>query len=52
MLYILLGYMFLFIHRPFEIWPALGEYHVERVYILAAALVWLICAGGSSASSP
>jgi len=45
MLYILLGYMFLFIHRPFEIWPVLGEYHVERVYILAAALVWLAVPG-------
>ena len=45
MLYILIGYMFLFIHRPFEIWPALGEMHVERVYILAAAAVWLFCSG-------
>src|SRR5262245_14928414 len=45
MLYILIGYMFLFIHRPFEIWPALGEMHVERVYILAAAAVWLFCPG-------
>src|SRR5205085_6669820 len=41
MLYILLGYMFLFIHRPFEVWPALGEYHVERIYILLASLLWL-----------
>jgi hypothetical protein len=45
MLYILIGYMFLFIHRPFEIWPALGEMHVERVYILAAAAIWLFCPG-------
>src|SRR5260370_11452601 len=37
--------MFLFIQRPFEIWPALGEYHVERVYILAASLVWLVLPG-------
>ena len=42
MLYILIGYMFLFIHRPFEVWPWLGEYRVERLYILAAGLVWLI----------
>jgi hypothetical protein len=45
MLYILIGYMLLFIHRPFEIWPALGEMHVERIYILAAAAFWLIAPG-------
>jgi hypothetical protein len=45
MLYILIGYMLLFIHRPFEIWPALGEMHVERVYILGAAAFWLIAPG-------
>lgn len=45
MLYILLGYMFLFIHRPFEIWPVLGDYHVERVYILTASLIWLVVPG-------
>jgi hypothetical protein len=42
MLYILLGYMFLFIHRPFEIWPALGDLHIERVYAMLAIVVWLI----------
>src|SRR5436190_843651 len=31
-LWILIGYMFLFIHRPFEVWPSLGEMHLERVY--------------------
>lgn len=45
MLYILIGYMFLFIHRPFEIWPWLGEYHVERVYIILAAAYWLLYPG-------
>ena len=25
MLYLLLGYVYLCIHRPFEIWPALGD---------------------------
>src|SRR5262245_58331740 len=38
MLYILIGYMFLFIHRPFEVWPSLGEIHLERLYMLAALL--------------
>jgi O-antigen ligase/polysaccharide polymerase Wzy-like membrane protein len=45
MLYILLGYMFLFIHRPFEIWPALGDYHIERVYIAVAGMIWLLAPG-------
>src|SRR5262249_40700035 len=45
MLYILIGYMLLFIHRPFEIWPALGDMHVERISVLAAASFWLISPG-------
>jgi O-antigen ligase len=42
MLWLLIGYMFLFIHRPFEVWEVLGTLHVERVYMvltLAAALL-------------
>ena len=27
MVWLLLGYMFLFIHRPFEVWPVLGTFH-------------------------
>ena len=38
MLWILIGYMFLFIHRPFEIWPALGTLHIERLYMLGTLL--------------
>jgi O-antigen ligase len=38
MLWLLLGYMFLFIHRPFEIWPVLGEYRIERIYMLGTML--------------
>jgi hypothetical protein len=34
MVWLLIGYMFLFVHRPFEVWPALGELHLERVYML------------------
>ena len=36
--WLLIGYMFLFIHRPFEVWPVLGDFHVERIYILATVL--------------
>ncbi len=41
-LYLLIGYMFLFIHRPFEIWPTLGELHIERLYALGIAASWLV----------
>jgi hypothetical protein len=41
-LYILIGYMWLFIHRPFEVWPVLGDWHVERAYMLLALLAWVV----------
>jgi O-antigen ligase len=31
--------MFLFIHRPFEVWPVLGTFHLERIYMLLTLLV-------------
>lgn len=43
--WLLIGYMFLFIHRPFELWPALGDLHVERVYILGVMLAWAVWPG-------
>jgi hypothetical protein len=39
MLWFLIGYMFLFIHRPFEIWPVLATIHLERMYILSVVLL-------------
>ncbi|TSA39780.1 O-antigen ligase family protein [archaeon] len=42
MIYLLGGYMWLFIHRPFEVWPWLGNLHVERVYMLATIAYWAI----------
>jgi O-antigen ligase len=41
MLWILIGYMFLFVHRPFEVWPALGDMHFERFYMLGTLLAAL-----------
>jgi O-antigen ligase len=41
----LLGYMFLFIHRPFEVWPILGEFRLERVYILCALVLLALTPG-------
>jgi hypothetical protein len=39
MLWLLIGYMFLFIHRPFEVWPSLGTFHLERIYMLGTLLI-------------
>lgn len=38
---LLIGYMYLFIHRPFEIWPALGVLRIELLYALVVGCVWL-----------
>jgi O-antigen ligase len=43
--WLLIGYMFLFIDRPFEVWPLLGELHVERFYMLFTMAVWLVHPG-------
>lgn len=40
--FLLLGYMFLFIDRPFEVWSWLGDIHFERIYMLVTMGVWLI----------
>jgi O-antigen ligase len=40
--WLLIGYMFLFIDRPFEVWPWLGDLHVERVYMLFTMAVWAV----------
>lgn len=32
--------MWLFIHRPFEVWPWLGELRIERVYMLLTLVYW------------
>jgi hypothetical protein len=32
--------MWLFIHRPFEIWPWLGDLRIERVYMIITILYW------------
>ena len=42
MIYLLIGYMLLFVHRPFEVWPWLGRYSIERVYMLFCLAYWLL----------
>jgi O-antigen ligase len=41
MLWLLIGYMFLYIYRPFEIWPTLGEFRIELLYMIGASGFWL-----------
>src|SRR5262245_2967541 len=43
--WVLGGYLWLYIHRPFEVWPALGNLQIERLYMIAALLIWLIYPG-------
>jgi O-antigen ligase len=45
MRWLLIGYMFLFIDRPFEVWQWLGDLHVERVYMLFTLAVWVVYPG-------
>jgi O-antigen ligase len=45
MRWLMIGYMYLFIHRPFEFWPALGEFRIELLYSLFAGGVWLVAPG-------
>jgi hypothetical protein len=41
MVWILIGYVFLFVHRPFEVWPVLANFRLERVYMLFALGAWI-----------
>ena len=41
MIWLLIGYMWMFIHRPFEIWPVLATLRVERVYMICTIVYWL-----------
>ena len=43
--WLLIGYMWLFVHRPFEVWTWLGALRIERVYMLFVIAVWLAGAG-------
>ena len=42
----LLGfYMWLFVHRPFEYYTALGDLQIERVYMLLMIVAWILTPG-------
>ncbi|HTU90494.1 MAG TPA: O-antigen ligase family protein, partial [Gemmataceae bacterium] len=46
MIWLLGGYMWLFIHRPFEVWPVLGTLQIERIYMIGMLLLWLFSPKG------
>jgi O-antigen ligase len=43
--------MWLFLHRPFEVWPWIGELRVERVYMIVTITYWALCANKTWPSS-
>lgn len=45
MIWLLGGYMWLFIHRPFEYYPSLGALQVERFYMIGTIMYWLVWPG-------
>jgi hypothetical protein len=42
MLWLLMGYVFLIVYRPFEVWPVLGPLRIELLYMLGAGAIWLV----------
>lgn len=47
MRYLLIGYMWLFVHRPFEVWPWLATMRIERVFMLLTLAFWFLFANKS-----
>jgi len=52
MLWLLIGYIWLFVHRPFEVWPWIGELRVELVYISIVGAIWACAAKKKLPSNP
>jgi hypothetical protein len=42
MLWLLCGYVWLYVHRPWEVWPSLAALQIERGYMLVLLAVWLL----------
>ena len=42
MIWLLIGYIWLYVYRPFEIWPVLGTFQIERVYMCLTIAVWCL----------
>lgn len=43
--WLLAGYVWLYIHRPFEVWQVLGTIQLERLYMLGTFAFWLAYPG-------
>ncbi len=41
MIYFLIGYMWLFLHRPFEVWTWLADIRIERIFMLCMLFYWV-----------
>jgi hypothetical protein len=52
MIWLLIGYLYLFIHRPFEIWPAIGDLRIELIYMLVTGAAWLLWPGKRLTANP
>lgn len=44
MIYLLIGYVYLCIHRPFEIWDAIGDLRIELIYFTCLTGAWVLAA--------
>jgi hypothetical protein len=44
MIWLIAGYMWLFLHRPFEIWPWMGTFRIERVSMIFILITWVTVA--------
>ena len=42
MIYLLGGYLWLFVHRPFEYYPLLGDLQLERGYMIMLLGCWVV----------
>ena len=42
MLQLIAGYLFLLIFRPYEYWPILGTFHIERIYMIFLIIYFFI----------
>src|SRR5215471_13515085 len=42
MTWLLGGYVWLYLHRPFEYWPWLGDLQIERAYVLFTLACWVV----------
>ena len=51
-IWLLGGYMWLFVHRPFEVWPILGTLQVECASMALILLGWVLSSGFRWARNP